>query len=791
MKKSEILPQLKRSTASILVLTIASTLLFSLVIVGFAQPAGLGQLPSGAWVDKPSETWGYIYVRPLLVGVGQTVLVNGWVSPPPHRYADFNLTPPPGRGSTGGVERDYGVIVTDPDGNQEDFYPIKSDGPGSMWITYTPNQVGTWKFQIYFNGDEWFDPVTSDPFDVVVQQDPVTIGYPDPELPTDRPWDWPIPDEYRSWARISGYWLAEDSYNQSKANFNPYTRAPDTAHILWKVPPLEGQAGLIGGPHGTAPVWSDTAADIVTVMAGRGYSRQGPWITCFDVRTGEMLFQVEGEFYTGAIRNNVPCLYDLNNNDNRFRVYNGYTGEKTLDVPGLRVIGGRTATGWVDLPGDGEFALSIQDLEDDYRVVKWWTNGSTSNFENRICWNITWPFKGAYTTSVENAFTHDTLMLLTYPIYGESGAIDLNTGERLWGYNLTNPVWVTSRGVFATSYGLGYSPIHVQKMAAWNVRTGEVEWETPEMPYPWGNFWAYSHGGAYDLVYQNTYTGMYAFSRYDGSIVWNFTVYDEYNETPYGNYPFYGDMAIGDGKIYSATGEHSPTRPMLRGQRMYCNNAHNGDLIWSIMGYWGDRPIVAEDSLFANNEYDGYSYCFRKGETATTVSVQNDVYAKGESVLIKGTVLDLSPAQEGTGAISDASMTAWMEYLHMQQPMPMDATGVTVSINAIAPDGQYVHIGTTTSNTDGKYALLFTPDLEGSYEIVATFEGSGSYYPSHDTTYLGVGPAVSPDGPIEPEPTAEPEPGAPLISTEVAIVAAVAVVAVIGIVAYWALKKRK
>jgi hypothetical protein len=53
----------------------------------------------------------------------------------------------------------------------------------------------------------------------------------------------------------------------------------------------------------------------------------------------------------------------------------------------------------------------------------------------------------------------------------------------------------------------------------------------------------------------------------------------------------------------------------------------------------------------------------------------------GNSVLIQGTVTDQSPGAKGTPAISDSSMTGWMEYLYHQQSKPTNAKGVELNIN--------------------------------------------------------------------------------------------------------------
>jgi hypothetical protein len=106
--------------------------------------------------------------------------------------------------------------------------------------------------------------------------------------------------------------------------------------------------------------------------------------------------------------------------------------------------------------------------------------------------------------------------------------------------------------------------------------------------------------------------------------------------------------------------------------------------------------------------------------------------------MLEGTVLDMSPAQTGTAAIADADQEGWMEYLHMQQPFPNNAKGVTVSLDAVDPNNNYVHIGNATSDTTGKYSFLWTPEIEGKYNIVASFYSTEAYYGSSAETSVGV-----------------------------------------------------
>ena len=139
---------------------------------------------------------------------------------------------------------------------------------------------------------------------------------------------------------------------------------------------------------------------------------------------------------------------------------------------------------------------------------------------------------------------------------------------------------------------------------------------------------------------------------------------------------------------------------------------------------------------------------FGKGPTSTTATIAQDVVPFGTSVVIKGTVLDISAGTtgadrsarfpNGVAAVSEESQSAWMEYVYMQQPKPDNATGVLVDLYVIDSNNNYRPIGTTTTDTNGMYSLLWTPDIEGKYTVFASFGGSESYWPSDATTVFAV-----------------------------------------------------
>jgi hypothetical protein len=71
-----------------------------------------------------------------------------------------------------------------------------------------------------------------------------------------------------------------------------------------------------------------------------------------------------------------------------------------------------------------------------------------------------------------------------------------------------------------------------------------------------------------------------------------------------------------------------------------------------------------------------------------------------------------------------------MEYIFMQKPMPTNATGVPVTISVIDSNGNPRQIGTTTTDSSGTFGFTWTPDIPGSYTVIATFLGSNSYWGS-------------------------------------------------------------
>jgi hypothetical protein len=179
-------------------------------------------------------------------------------------------------------------------------------------------------------------------------------------------------------------------------------------------------------------------------------------------------------------------------------------------------------------------------------------------------------------------------------------------------------------------------------------------------------------------------------------------------------------------------------------------------------------------------------YTVGKGPSAMTVSAPNDGVELGKSLVIRGTVTDISAGTKqaeqaarfpnGVPAMSDASMEAWMEYVYMQKPKPTNATGVPVTIDVMDSNGNYRNIGTATSDSSGMFTFSYKPDIAGNYKVVATFAGSESYWPTTSETSFVVDPA--PAAPTtEPVQTQADNTGTYVTYAAISIIIAIAVAA--------------
>jgi hypothetical protein len=268
---------------------------------------------------------------------------------------------------------------------------------------------------------------------------------------------------------------------------------------------------------------------------------------------------------------------------------------------------------------------------------------------------------------------------------------------------------------------------------------------------------------AYGLYVTGSYAGVYGINETNGNIAWNFHAYTPYQfetgyQTTYGSaeYAFHIGVQIADGKVYISSAEHTPGQPETRGLNLYCLNVLTGDQLWNFSASQLDQSrtfegAIADGYLAFASQLDSTMYVFGKGQSSTTMEAPLTAIAQGQSLVIKGSVLDKSPAQPGTPAVSAESMTAWMDYLHTQGPIPTNVKGVPVSIDVVDPAGNYKHIADVTTDMSGTFSYLWQPDTVGKYTVTATFAGSDSYGSSYAETAVGVVKAPETPAAVQPQ----------------------------------------
>jgi hypothetical protein len=342
--------------------------------------------------------------------------------------------------------------------------------------------------------------------------------------------------------------------------------------------------------------------------------------------------------------------------------------------------------------------------------------------------------------------------------YKEVG-YSLTTGQQLWVHDLDVDHYTAARAFGEGKYA-GMNP-NTRSWFGYDANTGNRLWTSDPADYPWGTY-GLSGIIAYGKLYALSYDGkVHAYDIETGDEVFSYYSGDDvYRETPYGTFPFYYGPIIADGVVYAGNGEHSPTQPLFRGYQLHAFDAETGTGVWTLPG-WHVIQAIADGFLVSYNAEDNNMYVFGKGPSATTVSAPNVGLPFGSSAIISGTVTDASAGAaqneqaarfpNGLPVVGDESMSSWMEYVYMQQPCPAEVAGVTVKIDVIDANSNYRNIGTATTDGYGAYSLMWTPDIPGMYTVIATFEGSDSYYRSYAETSFGVEQAPEPTlGPTSP-----------------------------------------
>ena len=787
MKSSNNKTKLTASIAIVLLMTSAFMVMINAPVqaqLAEEQPVS-GPLPDGITPDETFSPDAYLSFRPNPVGLNQIFLVNIWTTTPPAEQRKHS---------------NYTVTITKPGGEEIVLVMDSYIDDGTNWFEYVADEVGEWKLKFdflgtyfppgrYYNGyivtntsgtlypvSHYYNPASTAEQILTVQED-IVYSWPEAELPTDY-WTRPVSPENREWWSIMGNYpwrgpgggpiwdeLYPDtnSYWSDSYDFTPWVQAPNTAHVVWKrqgaISGLTGaEQGIVSRTSGGGTpsiIYQGRAYDTYS-KPGSGMSTQTYW-QCYDIRTGELYWErplESGESAPTVIEYSGTYASLLSISGGYLRKYDPWTGAMTLE----RSIAPLTGSGGTYYMNG--YVLGVQNLGGgNYRLINWTTLGTTSNFASRVESNITWPWSSFGFAGGQQDFNAGVCVDIGWVRSGPRGttysgtrinASSFETGEALWDIYVDGRVMfnagsnVADDGKVALAMDDGH-------FYAYDLDSGKLAWTSERLDYPWdaAGWGAYDIASAYGMIFRAAYSGVYAINWTDGSIVWKYEAPTPYEyETPYTTtdgitvYSFYGSSAVADGKLYIYNTEHSPTQPVTRGWRLHCINATTGEGIWNITGSMSPGA-VADGYLTASNAYDGYMYVFGKGQSTTTVSAPDVAVPKGTAITIKGSVLDQSPAQPGAACVSKESMATYMEYLHMQKPIPdgYTVTGVPVMLLAFDSDGGVIDIGTTSTDMSGKFAYAWTPPDEGLYKITATFLGDDSYGSSWDETAVTVGPA--------------------------------------------------
>jgi hypothetical protein len=690
----------------------------------------------------------------------------------------------------------------------------------------------------FFKSNVAFKPAQSRVVTFEVQQDPIQAWVENP-LPAEY-WARPIDPSNQAWAGLTSNWLRmgmSSSQGRYWTNFQPYGTAPNSAHILWAN--VFENGGIVGGEMGESDYYTGESYQSKfqpIVLNGKLYTntRVGPQTTlgyvCYDLATGKELFRRSDytlnfafsfannwenahgtiDFLVSRSGTNMS-FWDPRNGENVFNITNAPSGGAVISVV--------TPVGVTNDFNIYVFASGNLTKWSFYETVKptgtqtSWSPSRTTPYNGTLgtVYNVAVPrpqnSAGQFLSADYNIGTGGgecdgnwivarSVNTTTAPATVYLAGIRCSDGKVMWQTNhqlIEDPsIWRGGGGTHLDSEAgvyLNYKKETMQVLALDINNNGQVKYYTPTRNISdWG---VYTSGWPMDSAYGKLYVGAYdgyimAYDLATGDLLWQYRSGDSGLVTPYGSYPFflgiYQGMGVGDGKIFAATGEHSPNDPLYRGERLHVINATTGEAVWTIQGWWVDFAI-ADSQYTSYNAYDGRVYSFGKGPSALTVSASPKVSVDGDGVLIEGSVSDISAGTadfrqtarfpNGVPAVSDESMTKWMEYVYMQQPLPTDTIGVKVSIDVWDSNGNFRNIGQTTSDANGFYSLNWTPDIVGKYTVIATFQGSESYWPSHAETAFVVNEAA-------PTPTAQPTVALPptemyILGTGVAIIIAIAI----------------
>ncbi|MCL2134406.1 MAG: PQQ-binding-like beta-propeller repeat protein [Candidatus Bathyarchaeota archaeon] len=788
---------------------------------------GPSTIPSDKTVEYTINPQAFLSVSPSPIGVGQQALVNLWITFPSGEGKYMTgykvvITDPDGSTQTVNLKSyvasgtcwfSYTPLKV---GNYTlKFYFAGEFFPEGYYTNgkHSETRTGDFRSAIY-NPAVYCSPAESREVTLIVQEDLVWGVW--QNTPSNDYWTHPVePNNRNSWDALGHYPWGQANVVGVSSNawtdnyYGPYIPAVTTPHIVWKR--QSNVAGLIGGEGFTFSTLSSPGTPNVIYM-GRAYQTRNELIdgvptscaVCYDLRTGELYYARpiaqggitpthisyfdpnESSIVPGAVAD-VALTPELSTiSGGRLYKVNPTTGAITANISISTVIGTGNGSNNEIAFRDGYY-YSFQGLESIMdnpapdvsfasayvgNLIKWSSQGTSTNFTSRIESNVSMTLPRSYRTAygvsdygnVLAAVDWDSMISVQQHrfIYGgyygyRLEALDLETGKILWEYQSSKDemssayrptnVWVRD-GKYMAQMELG-------SIKAWDLKNGKELWTYKVDDWPWGIFWMYDEAAYQDLIYAVGYTGIHAINQTTGELAWQHWDPAPPFETPYvtegeSSYTVQDIRVIG-GLLYVSNNEHTPSQPPQRGWGMMCLDAITGEVQWKLSGTRMQAGAAAYGYLTAASNYDGTMYVLGKSPSKTSLSGPQIGISKGNSVVLTGSVLDQAPASlaldpAGIACVSDESMDTWMDYKYLQMPIGgfynnETIVGVPVSIDAMNQNGEWIHVGETYTDTTGSFSYVWIPDDANPYYVTATFAGSNAYGSSWASTTIGVSAA--------------------------------------------------
>ncbi len=662
---------------------------------------------------SPLPTNAYLAVSPNPVGVGQQVTLEMWLGQPN----------PSASGLVGSRWTSLTIDVTKPGGITNTLGPFTANDASFAVAYYSPDQTGNYTFKFIFPGQHvtGLAPSTMAPVNayyapssftatLTVQQQPATIT-PQASTPTSY-WTRPINSQNQAWYSISGNWLAlgastfgSTNYNAT-GNFNAYTTAPNTAHIMW-TKPLEA-GGLIGGEFGgtstsnyfTGKTYQTEFQPPIIINGVLYYNaptnpREGFYAV--DLRTGKTLwwqnstqpvYQPMGGLVTGwaypgisigqvfnylspNMEGGFPYLwftgtstwdmYDANTGEKILQIANAITGGVTVEGPNGEILDYVIGTNWIAMWNStrcigtfGRYTPPIPLFSSNNWV---WSPpiGAVLNWNTGVQWNVTVnTYPGEAIASVNSGVILASTVTGVFSyfatqIYTIEVGYSATTGQQLWMQNRTLPSGPTtgflySLGPMANGIYTAYDAL-AEQWYAFDVNTGHKIWgPTTADTDPWGSEGSASSSQiANGILYGLSADGVHAFNLTTGQHLWDFKGVNSGADFPgFTYYPFEGATMTVADGKLYLQTGDTHGDPVFRGAQLYCVNATTGNEIWSIDSFYEGVTPIADGILMALNGYDNQIYAYGMGPTRTTANAQ----AFGSSIVISGSITDISAGSQ-------------------------------------------------------------------------------------------------------------------------------------------------